>query len=301
MADLRPDSGKVAIDDSALEGVGNHRYFIQYPDNCPMDVLWRLFEHWNTCAPIAKLTLEHGWPGHKPTQIGSSMGALWPGSDGKVDIRVPGYIDALVDYIRTLHAQPLLFPDGTVVAPAAWEGTHLEVCNNPNDPAWMASYDELVSKATAVTPGWERWLNCGVFVPPEGWSRMTENFPMQGVRGDMLGAFSQLSRGELGPEPLLFVGAHPTDPAMRSRQYDYGAACALMFDAVLIYEPIEPNDGTPWWHWRHPAYDLGSALAPAYQQHRAWRRDFERGNVIIEPEYPAYSGSPSYRGRAWII
>ena len=287
------------LDTVALRGLGAHELTIQYPDNAPNKVLYALYAKYPKCQRIAKVTLETGWPGHGPTKIAEAMGGLV--NPNKVNIAAPGMVDAMVAYIASLRAQRIYAPSGQRLPFPAWQGVHLEVCRD-GDSTWIAAWDELVTRIREESPGWSLWLNCGVPEYRTGWSWMLENFPFQGgQRGDIFGGYRLLLEGRLGTRPLLFVAAS-LDTGLHRRQYDYGWACAYAYGGVLIFEPKEPIDGTPWWRWEMPRYDLGKPLWPA----KPWPGGHyvsagERGYVVIDPTYPSNQGSPSYRGRAFIV
>lgn len=309
MAGLRCDGWPIAptcydttaaLDTTMLARFYGGNFCIQYPEQTPNRILFAAWARHPSCRRIAKVTLEHGWPGHGATQIGDALDALYPPENKRVDLKAPGVKEALLGYIQNLYARRIYTPSGQRLPIPAWSGIHLEVCRG--DSALTAAVRELLASTVDITPGWQRWINCGVPEAVPGWSWMLENYPHQGgtTPGDPYGAFRVLLNDGAGDVPLLFVAAQ-ADSAMKLRQYAYGYASAAMFDGALIFEPKEPNDGQEWWNWPLPTYALGKPLSPVFSEFGGWRRDFQRGSAIAEPEYPVNQGSPTYRGRAWIV
>jgi hypothetical protein len=294
------------IDPWVLRNYGRHEYFIQYADP-PRLILNTMAASYPACQMIAKVTLAYLTEKRDPTNF---SGALWllcesrgaliknPGrNDFAVNILAPGLVDDIVDKLivpRLMHSQP-------------WKGLHiehhLEAIAGLNQARWDDAINRLWTKLATVTPKeFKLWWNGGCPEIP-GWiGVMLENYPFgqSPLDAGQRGAYALLedwnARG-VYPTPIIFTAMGAT-PEINLQKFNYGTACAYLFNAIHVFAPQEPIGYD--FPGAHPEY--GAPTSGIYQEvFDRDRRDGTLASVIVDPTYPANVQKPSARGRAWII
>lgn len=300
-----------------LDSFAQHDYFIQPPTPCSdrrKDILLALKD----AAPDTKrIAYVMGiiWPQAQPDphtyygqyrilvdSIPNSMLLDDAGNPtNTVNLIVAG--PSLVNlWLRNVYQAQL--PDGTW----AWDGMFIDIFYytaphvNPQlhgyntqaefNAAWADATRTMVNRLVAARRNKGFVLYGNTNAPSvsgfTGW--MLENWPHQN------GGFNRMKSWydkRSYPGPCVIFTNTTADPIQHPEvlpAYKYAAACAQLFDCILVAEPADPQNGQEWWKWEFPYYDLGAPADRYYMDGRLYRRDFELGSLLVDPTVNAWTG-----------
>lgn len=83
-------------------------------------------------------------------------------------------------------------------------------------------------------------------------------------------------------KPIIMVSQGNQED--RSLQNFAFASYLLINDGKAFFRYANSDNYADVWLYENYTYDLGEPLGPRYQDGRAWRRDFTKGNVFVDPE-----------------
>jgi hypothetical protein len=195
------------------------------------------------------------------------------------DITKPGVVDAFLEIM-----------DSWVFSRFEWAGLYVDcLIDYPPVPgidrgAWRAAWERLADglhRLAVTRPGFILMGNGGNPRCGSWWfhSWMLENWPyLHGGLATLLDFWSRYK----GPLINFTTAAQPDPKALR-----FGLGCALLVDGYHCMQPGMGVDGAAWWNWTFPEYDraraLGSPLGIWRWTRNGYRRDFERGSVVVDP------------------
>jgi hypothetical protein len=83
-------------------------------------------------------------------------------------------------------------------------------------------------------------------------------------------------------KPIVMVSqGNQEDRALQNFAF---ASYLLINDGKAFFRYANSDNYADVWLYENYTYDLGEPLGPRYQDGRAWRRDFTKGNVFVDPE-----------------
>jgi len=226
--------------------------------------------------------------------------------DGDTDLYLmdpgnPGWRSFFLERIKTIQAEPNwdgVFLDNVPVTLAFREQSGHLPAAYPDDTSFQAAvqgflkylyenyfqpnkklvFANLVSrKDDAVWVGQLNYLDGAMY---EGWAiDWPDGYRPVDTWEKQMALAEQTQK--IGKPIVMVSQGNQEDRALQNFAF---ASYLLINDGKAFFRYANSDNYADVWLYENYTYDLGEPLGPRYQDGRAWRRDFTRGNVSVNPE-----------------